>query len=44
MGQAIAERIPGAVFKVIEGASHLSVLETPEEFRELMEGFLRTPA
>ena len=41
MGQAIAERIPGAVFKIIEGASHLSVLETPEEFREIMEGFLR---
>jgi pimeloyl-ACP methyl ester carboxylesterase len=44
MGQAIAERIPGAVFKVIASASHLSVLETPEEFREIMEGFLRTPA
>ena len=41
MGQAIAERIPGAVLQVIEDASHLSVLETPDEFRRLMDDFLR---
>ena len=42
MGQAIAERIPGAVLHVIEDASHLSVLETPEEFRALTGSFLRS--
>ena len=41
MGQAIAERIPGAVLHVIEDASHLSVLETPEEFRAILQGFLK---
>ena len=41
MGQAIAERIPGAVLHVIEEASHLSVLETPDEFREVTGRFLR---
>ena len=41
MGQAIAERIPGAVLRVIEDASHLSVLETPGEFREIVGRFLR---
>jgi 3-oxoadipate enol-lactonase len=43
MGQAIADRIPGAVLHVIEGASHLSVLETAQEFREIIDGFLRRP-
>ncbi len=42
MAQAIAERIPGAVLHVIEDASHLSVLETPEEFRALTGSFLRS--
>ena len=41
MGQAIADRIPGAVLHVVEDASHLSVLETPEEFREITGRFLR---
>ena len=41
MGEAIAERIPGSVLHVIEDASHLSVLETPEEFREITGKFLR---
>ena len=40
MGQAIAERIPGARLEVIADASHLSVLETPAEFDALLRGFL----
>jgi 3-oxoadipate enol-lactonase len=41
-GQAIAERIPGARFHVIDDASHLSVIETPEEFEKLVGDFLET--
>jgi len=44
MGQAIAERIPGAVLNVIQDASHLSVLETPDEFRAILQAFLKKPA
>ena len=40
MGQAIAERIPGARMEIIAGASHLSVLETPAEFDALLARFL----
>ena len=40
MGQAIAERIPGARLAIIENASHLSVLETPAEFDGLLRAFL----
>ena len=40
MGQAIAERIPGARLEIIEDASHLSVLETPAAFDALLTGFL----
>ena len=40
MGQAIAERVPGARMEVIADASHLSVLETPAEFDGLLKGFL----
>ena len=40
MGQAIAERIPGARFELIADASHLSVLETPETFEALLRSFL----
>jgi 3-oxoadipate enol-lactonase len=40
MGQAIAERIPGARFEVIANASHLSVLETPQAFEDLVRGFM----
>ena len=40
MAQAIAERIPGATLHVIADASHLSVLETPDEFREVTGRFL----
>ena len=44
MGQAIAERIPGATLQVIADASHLSVLETPEEFRQIVGRFLQQPS
>ena len=40
MGQAIAERIPGARLEIIENASHLSALETPAAFDALLMGFL----
>ncbi len=40
MGQAIAERIPGARLEIIQGASHLSVLEAPAEFEALVGAFL----
>lgn len=39
-GEAIAERVPGARFALIEDASHLPPLETPEAFAELVKGFL----
>jgi 3-oxoadipate enol-lactonase len=42
MGQAIAERISGARFHVIEDASHLSVAEAPEVFATLVGDFLET--
>ena len=40
MGQAIAERVPGARMEVIADASHLSVLETPAEFEALLRAFI----
>lgn len=40
MGRAIAERIAGARFEVIETASHLSVAEEPERFFALVTAFL----
>ncbi len=40
MGQAIAERIDGARFVVLDDASHLSVAEQPQRFAELVGGFL----
>jgi 3-oxoadipate enol-lactonase len=40
LGREIAERIPGAEFAVIDEASHLSVVETPEAFAGLVEPFL----
>jgi 3-oxoadipate enol-lactonase len=42
MGQAIAERVAGAHFHVIEHASHLSVVETPAVFDALVSDFLET--
>ena len=44
MGRAIADRVEGARFEVIEDAAHLSVVEQPERFAELVFGFLRTPS
>jgi 3-oxoadipate enol-lactonase len=40
MGEAIAERIPGARVEVIAGASHLSAVEKPAEFNALVSTFL----
>jgi 3-oxoadipate enol-lactonase len=40
MGQAIADRIPGARFELIADASHLSVLETPAAFEALVRSFI----
>lgn len=37
----IAQLIPGAIFKVIAGAGHLSSLDSPKEFNELLLDFLR---
>jgi 3-oxoadipate enol-lactonase len=40
MSEAMAQGIPGARLAVIEGASHLSVVEKPEEFARLVGDFL----
>ena len=40
---ALVELIPGASRAVIDGAGHLAPLETPEEFRELLLDYLRSP-
>lgn len=40
MGQAIAARIPGAGFTVLEAASHLSVAEAPQAFRDRVRHLL----
>lgn len=44
MAQAIAERIRGADLHVIDDASHLSVLETPDEFSDFVGRFLQQGA
>jgi 3-oxoadipate enol-lactonase len=38
--QEVANLIPGARFAVIAGAGHLSSLDSPKEFNELLVGFL----
>jgi len=38
-GRAIAERIPGARFVLMDGTAHLSALEQPAAFAELVQGF-----
>jgi pimeloyl-ACP methyl ester carboxylesterase len=38
--RAIAEAIPGAEFHVIEGAGHMSPLESPDEFNRLLSAFV----
>ncbi|QPF74994.1 alpha/beta fold hydrolase [Roseateles sp. DAIF2] len=40
MGRAIAERIPGARFEQLAGASHLSPLEQPDELLLLLRRFI----
>jgi 3-oxoadipate enol-lactonase len=40
MGQAIAERIPGATLHVFDNASHLSVAEMPDEFAQKVGEFI----
>ncbi|MCC7166608.1 MAG: 3-oxoadipate enol-lactonase [Rhodospirillales bacterium] len=39
-GQAIADRIPGARFQAIAGASHLANVEQPEAFTQALVAFL----
>lgn len=39
MSQAIADAIPGARLEIIEQASHISVMEQPAKFRELVMAF-----
>jgi pimeloyl-ACP methyl ester carboxylesterase len=36
----IAELVPNGEFELIQGAGHLAPLETPEQFRKLLRGFL----
>ncbi|MGE5095503.1 MAG: 3-oxoadipate enol-lactonase [Betaproteobacteria bacterium] len=40
MSQAIAKGIPGAKLEVIQGAAHLSAVEKPGEFAELVNDFI----
>lgn len=40
MGEAIAGAIPGAEFRLLKHASHLSVLEQPEPFESLLRDWL----
>jgi 3-oxoadipate enol-lactonase len=40
MGRAIADRIPGAQWVVIEGAAHLSVIDSAAAFAEAVHGFI----
>lgn len=41
MSQTLADGIPGATLAVIKGASHLSAIEQPEAFAELVTAFIR---
>lgn len=43
LAEAIALRIPAARLEVIAGASHLSVVETPQPCRDLVHAFLTRP-
>jgi 3-oxoadipate enol-lactonase len=40
MSEALAAGIPGARLAVMQGASHLSAVEKPEEFSALVGEFL----
>jgi 3-oxoadipate enol-lactonase len=44
MGQAIAERVPGAQFEVFDQASHLSVAEQPARFEAAVRGLIARTA
>ena len=41
MSEALAAAIPDARLAVMQGAAHLSAAEKPQEFADLVEGFLR---
>jgi 3-oxoadipate enol-lactonase len=41
MAQTIADQIPGARLELIPQASHISAIEQPQAFAELVRGFLR---
>ena len=41
MSEAMARRMPHAQFRILEGAAHLSVLEQPDAFFELLRTFLQ---
>ncbi|MFK7800151.1 MAG: alpha/beta fold hydrolase [Anaerolineae bacterium] len=38
--QAVAQRVPGSRFEVIEGAGHMVNVEQPAEFNEILQSFL----
>jgi 3-oxoadipate enol-lactonase len=38
--RAIAERIPGAVLRIVPGASHMAPLEKPLLVNDILKGFL----
>ncbi|MCM5678638.1 3-oxoadipate enol-lactonase [Schlegelella sp. S2-27] len=40
MSEALAQAVPGARLEVIAQASHISALETPDEFVRLLRGFI----
>jgi len=42
MSEQIAQAIPGARLAVIDEASHISVLEAPQAFTQLVQDFLQT--
>jgi 3-oxoadipate enol-lactonase len=41
MSEQIAQAIPGARLAVIDEASHISVLESPQAFTQLVQDFLQ---
>jgi 3-oxoadipate enol-lactonase len=40
MAKAIAAAIPGAILKVFDDASHLSVVEQPSAFADTVKAFI----
>jgi pimeloyl-ACP methyl ester carboxylesterase len=41
LGRLVAERIPGAVFEVMEGEAHQPFQEVPERFNDRVDAFWR---